>query len=145
LSLSDINLKNKNTIENDDLNFELEIDGDIKNTNENICGNNNLNNELNFDLVIDLVETRRTLSLPNQPSESKTFGQQRYQNPGKNSVSSIIGSYKSAVTKHANRLGLAFGWQTRFHDHIIKNDAEFIRIANYIENNIANWNSDKFC
>jgi len=34
-------------------------------------------------------------------------GQNWFQNIGKNTVSSIIGSYKSAVTKHANRLGLA--------------------------------------
>lgn len=63
-------------------------------------------------------------------------------NIGKNSVSSIIGSYKSAVTKHANRLGLKNGWQTRFHDHIIRDDGEYQRINDYIENNIANWKED---
>lgn len=52
-------------------------------------------------------------------------------------VSSIIGSYKSAVTKHANRLKLPFGWQTRFHDHVIRNDEEYQRIENYIANNPA--------
>lgn len=62
----------------------------------------------------------------------------------KNTVSSIIGSYKSAVTKHANRLGFEFGWQTRFHDHIIRNDAEYQRINDYIESNIQNWKTDMF-
>jgi REP element-mobilizing transposase RayT len=82
----------------------------------------------------------------NRPTvnENATIGQQRFQNQGKNSVSSLIGSYKAAVTKHANRLGLEFGWQTRFHDHIIRNDTELERIANYIENNVMNWNDDKF-
>jgi REP element-mobilizing transposase RayT len=74
----------------------------------------------------------------------KTIGQNRYQNIGKNTVSSIIGSYKSAVTKHANRLGLKNGWQTRFHDHIIRNDAEYQRISNYIVNNPNRWIEDKF-
>lgn len=83
-------------------------------------------------------QTRRALSL------QVTYSKQRFQNQGKNSVSSIIGSYKSAVTKHANRLGLEFGWQTRFHDHIIRNDDEFVRISNYIENNVQNWKDDKF-
>ena len=106
--------------------------------------NNNSNFESNLDFDFDLDKTRHALSLREKTTESKTFGQQRFQNPGKNSVSSIIGSYKSAVTKHANRLGLQFGWQTRFHDNIIKNDNEFNRIANYIENNISNWNDDKF-
>lgn len=75
---------------------------------------------------------------------SLQFAEQRFQNPGKNTVSSIIGGYKSAVTKHANRLGLPNGWQTRFHDHIIRNDDEYQRITYYIENNPANWKEDKF-
>lgn len=47
-------------------------------------------------------------------SEFKTIGQQRFQNQGKNTVSSIIGGYKSAVTKHARRMGFEFAWQSRF-------------------------------
>lgn len=49
-----------------------------------------------------------------------------------------------AVTKHAHRLGYKFEWQTRFYDHIIRNNAEFERISNYIINNPTNWNEDKF-
>lgn len=74
----------------------------------------------------------------------ETIGEQRFRNQGENSVSSIIGSYKAAVTKNANRLKLEFGWQTRFHDHIIRNDGDFHRIANYINNNVAYWQEDKF-
>jgi len=78
------------------------------------------------------------------PSEQKSIGQNRYQNIGKNTISSIIGSYNYAVTKHANRLGLEHAWQSRFHDYIIRNDAEFQRIADYIVDNQENWNMDKF-
>ncbi|WP_204336953.1 transposase, partial [Cryomorpha ignava] len=49
----------------------------------------------------------------------KTIGHNRFQNQGKNTISSIVGSYKSAVTKHCNRLGLEFSWQPSFYDHII--------------------------
>ena len=87
------------------------------------------------------VETRHALSLPAKPP--LTPGKKRFQNQGKNSLSSIIGSYKSAVTKHANRLGIEFGWQPRFHDHIIRTLADFYRIANYIENNPRKWSEDK--
>lgn len=105
-------------------------------------------NHIHGILIIDstenedniVAERRHALSLQNE----LTIGQQRFQNQGNNSVSSLIGSYKSAVTKHANRLNLENGWQTRFHDHIIRNDAEFNRISNYIECNIANWKVDKF-
>ena len=71
-------------------------------------------------------------------------GQQRFQNQGKNTVSSIIGSYKSAVTKHCNRLGFDFGWQTRFYDHIVRDERSFQNILNYIINNPMNWEKDKF-
>ena len=64
--------------------------------------------------------------------------------PKSNSISTIIRSYKSAVTKHANRLELAFGWQTRFHDHIIRDEQSFNTITQYIRNNPANWEKDKF-
>jgi putative transposase len=119
---------------------------------------------LNHDGNMDLgnadadadVETRHALSLPPPPPTDPTDPNHpdppkssipvhpRFQNPGKNTISSIIGSYKSAVTKHAGRLGFDFGWQTRFHDHIIRDDAEYQRINDYIESNPANWGKDKF-
>ncbi len=71
-------------------------------------------------------------------------GQKRFRNPGKNTVSSIIGSYKSAVSRHAHRLGYDFEWQSRFWDVIIRSDEQFYRVRNYIKNNVKNWNEDKF-
>ncbi|MDY0140794.1 MAG: hypothetical protein RBR97_02745 [Bacteroidales bacterium] len=71
-------------------------------------------------------------------------GKKRFQNQGKNSLSSIVGSYKSAITKHCNRLEFEFDWQYRFHDHIIRNTQSFQKIQNYIANNPKNWKNDKF-
>ena len=68
----------------------------------------------------------------------------RYQNPGKNTISSIIGSYKSAVSKHSHLLGYPFEWQSRFHDHIIRNDDEYQRISAYIRNNPRKWPHDRY-
>jgi len=86
-----------------------------------------------------------TMTIPLQSSQQKqNIGQKRFQNQGKNSVSSIIGSYKSAVTKHANRLGFDFKWQSGFYDHIIRNDKSYKKISNYIINNQKNWKDDKF-
>jgi REP element-mobilizing transposase RayT len=82
-----------------------------------------------------IVETRHALSLP---------AQQRFQNQGKNTISSIVGGYKAAVTKHANRLKFDFAWQPRFHDHIIRDEQSFQTISNYIINNAQNWSEDKF-
>ncbi len=74
----------------------------------------------------------------------KSIGQKRFQNQGKNTVSSIIGGYKSAVTKHARRLGFEFGWQPRFWDHVIRDENSHHRIAQYIINNPQKWEMDKF-
>jgi len=63
--------------------------------------------------------------------------------PKSNSISTIIRSYKSAVTKHCHRLGFEFGWQTRFWEHIIRNNDEFYRISQYIIDNPLKWENDK--
>lgn len=96
---------------------------------------------------IGIIETRHALSLPTPTPPTPpppTIGQKRFQNQGINTISSIVGGYKSSVTKYAHRLGYAFGWQARFHDHIIRNDGEYQRISNYIINNPSNWAADKF-
>jgi putative transposase len=59
-------------------------------------------------------------------------------------LSIAMGGMKSALTKYANTNKIEFGWQTRFHDHIIRDREEWERIANYIENNPATWENDKF-
>lgn len=64
--------------------------------------------------------------------------------PKSGSVSRVIGSYKSAVSKNAHELGFKFEWQSRFHDHIIRNKNEYDRISNYIKNNPKKWIDDKF-
>ncbi len=86
--------------------------------------------------------TVTNLQTPKNKKNDKTIGQKRFQNQGKNTISSIIGGYKSAVSKHAHRLGFEFNWQSRFYDVIIKNDTDYERIKNYIINNPQNWNND---
>jgi len=63
------------------------------------------------------------------------------------SISSFMAGFKSAATKRINEYRNSPKmpvWQKRFHDHIIRNDAEYQRIYNYIETNIENWEKDKF-
>ena len=64
--------------------------------------------------------------------------------PEAGSISTIVRSYKSVVTKHAHEINPDFDWQSRFHDHIIRDSEEFERIQYYIENNVLNWKEDKF-
>ncbi len=63
--------------------------------------------------------------------------------PKSGSVGRIIGSYKSAVTKYAHKLGFDFAWQSRFYEHIIRNEKSLQKIQDYIINNPKNWENDK--
>ncbi|HEX3046288.1 MAG TPA: transposase [Bacillota bacterium] len=59
--------------------------------------------------------------------------------PKSGSISTIVRSFKSAVTRQAREIDGKFVWQERFHDHIIRDHEEFLRIQRYIINNPASW------
>ena len=64
--------------------------------------------------------------------------------PKSGELGTIIRSYKSAVTKHAHRLGFNFSWQRNYYEHIIRNDNSYRRISNYIHENPIKWGDDRF-
>ncbi|MEA1786425.1 transposase [Arenibacter sp. GZD96] len=88
------------------------------------------------------VETQNSASLPTPPTEldkpRNQFG------PQSKNLASIIRGFKIGVTKNARLIHPDFQWQSRFHDHIIRDDKSFQNISNYIINNPANWKGDKF-
>ncbi|WP_299289693.1 transposase [uncultured Mucilaginibacter sp.] len=88
---------------------------------------------------VGFVETLHATSLPKNADR-----QMSHISPKSGSISTIIRSYKSVVSKHARAIHPNFEWQTRFHDHIIRNADSFETIQNYIFNNPANWSNDKF-
>lgn len=49
-----------------------------------------------------------------------------------------MGPYKSAVTKHTRRMEFNFAWQSRFYEHIIRNEQDYKRIQDYIVDNPEN-------
>jgi REP element-mobilizing transposase RayT len=64
--------------------------------------------------------------------------------PRKQSLSVIIRTFKAAVTTWARRNGFQdFAWQSRFYDHIIRNEADLDRIRTYIANNPLQWAIDE--
>ncbi|MGB9882897.1 MAG: transposase [Microgenomates group bacterium] len=61
-----------------------------------------------------------------------------------NSLGSIIGQFKSKTTKKIHNLGyLNFHWQSRFWDHIIRNEKSLNEIRQYIKNNPLKWAEDE--
>ena len=60
------------------------------------------------------------------------------------SLSELIGAYKTTVSKQIHLAGKErFNWQNSFHDRIIRNEIEFGRIINYIDENPSNWKKEK--
>ena len=62
----------------------------------------------------------------------------------KNCLGAVVRGLKARVTKFAKDNNIPFAWQTRFYDRIVRNQTEMNYIAEYIENNVAKWNLDKF-
>ncbi|MCR4794744.1 MULTISPECIES: transposase [Ruminococcus] len=65
-------------------------------------------------------------------------GTSRTPSPTNAVIPSIISTLKRFVNK---KIGLNI-WQRSFHDHIIRNEKEFLEICDYIDNNPINWVND---
>lgn len=62
-------------------------------------------------------------------------------------IGDVICAIKSISTRNANRKENKIGrkiWQFRFHDHIIRNEQEYQKIWQYIDENPLKWNEDCF-
>lgn len=60
------------------------------------------------------------------------------------SLGTIIRGLKARVSRYASLHNIKFRWQSRYHDHIIRNQQEMNKIAEYIENNPLRWELDCF-
>ncbi len=103
--------------------------------------------ELNEKTDETFVGTRRAVSVSRRNEFSR---------PIRQSISTIIGAYKSAVARRITVLGgpgtpcpyekvdKKTVWQSRFHDHIIRNQKDYDRIWEYIDTNPIKWEMDKY-
>ncbi|MBQ2446652.1 MAG: transposase [Oscillospiraceae bacterium] len=60
------------------------------------------------------------------------------------SLQKIMQGIKSITTRYAWSYGLKDLWQRSYHDHIIRNEADYRRIWNYIETNPLRWTDDMY-
>ena len=90
----------------------------------------------------DYVETQNLASLLH-PSPELTMSHNEF-GPQSRNLPSIIRGYKIGVTKNAKKINPDWGWQSRYHDHIIRNDKSYQKITKYIHNNPFKWNNDKY-
>lgn len=90
----------------------------------------------------DLVETPNLGVSTKSTTTTTTNAASKKWKPGTLGV--IINQYKRIVCINARKIHADFGWQSRYHDHIIRNDDSFQRIRNYICKNPKKWADDKF-
>ena len=56
------------------------------------------------------------------------------------SLSCIINHFKGAVTRNIHKnYDPHFSWQSRYYDHVVRNEHSLNRIRSYIQNNPMNW------
>ncbi len=70
------------------------------------------------------------------PQKSNQFGSQ-----SKN-LSAIVRGFKAGVTKQAREIHADFAWQSRYYEHIIRNQKYYDEITEYIKNNPLTWKKD---
>lgn len=84
-----------------------------------------------------------------KPDNFKVYQKEQFSKPTSESISSVVRSYKSAVSKRIHELPENFNvpykiWQPRFYDNIIRNEEAFQKIWDYIDTNPLRWDKDKF-
>ncbi len=91
-------------------------------------------NEKNNNQTDDWSPTVNFFQLSNQSKKRKNkFG------PQSKNLGSIMRGFKSSVTTYARINKINFQWQELYHDHVIRNFGEYLRISKYIFNNPGNW------
>ena len=92
-------------------------------------------------IAISFVETRHAVSLRNNP-QTERFG-----HPTRQSIPTIIRSFKAAVTKSINESRNNAGksvWQRGYYEHVVRTENELNRIREYILTNPQNWLRDAY-
>lgn len=94
--------------------------------------------------IIELVGPRHGVA-PQPAPQSTMENINQFGKPIPGSISVIVNQYKSSVRRWCNQNEFVFfKWQSKFHDHIIRNEQAFQNISRYILNNPLNWKDDKF-
>ena len=89
-------------------------------------------------LVIHDLGSRGTIYRAPTPT-TEQFGK-----PTAGSLPTIIRTFKSAITRRAGReLNLGNIWQRNYYEHILRDQADYERIAGYILDNPVNWDKDE--
>ena len=105
-------------------------------------------NHVHGIIIIDKMDDEQMVETQNlafllQASSSTNTPKNKF-GPQSQNLASIVRGFKIGVTKSARRVQPDFTWQSRYHDHIIRNKKSFRNISTYIANNPRKWQEDRF-
>ncbi|WKN41101.1 transposase [Tunicatimonas pelagia] len=103
-------------------------------------------NHVHGIIIIDKMDDERMVETQNLAflRASSTNTPKNKFGPQSQNLASIIRGFKIGVTKSARRVQPNFTWQSRYHDHVIRNEKSFRNISRYITNNPRKWSEDRF-
>ena len=90
------------------------------------------------------------ITSPDKSTSATPFEQPTFGKPQSKSLATIVGGFKSAVTRAINaeratrNQSSVVVWQKRFHDRIIRNEKELLDTRRYIIQNPMNWRKDEY-
>ena len=105
-------------------------------------------------LLRESVELDEYVVMPNhlhgiiilkQVVETPRWGVLKWGNSKSDTLGTIIGQFKSACTRRIRaNYDMDFAWQSRFYDHVIRDEIDLQRIRKYIHDNPVKWEMDKY-
>jgi putative transposase len=104
---------------------------------------NNRRDEATPRLYHDIHRTHHNDNVDNRKKYNGPHPQMSKISPKPKSLSSTIGSFKSICTKRIHKIRLDFAWQSRFYDHIVRDDSALNEIRKYIRANPIKWWQDR--
>lgn len=102
-----------------------------------------------FHAIVEITHRRGELHSPNDnlsPNDKNNLNDMQkgvFNTPLRSpsqTLGAIVRGFKSVVSKNA---GFSV-WQRNYHEHIIRNEQSYFKIAEYIENNPLKWEEDCF-
>jgi putative transposase len=75
----------------------------------------------------------------NKPDHRYRIQQPNQFGPQSQNLASVIRGFKAAVKKYATINNIPFQWQSRYHEHVVRNQVSLHRIRKYIQNNTDKW------
>ena len=88
--------------------------------------------------------------IPERRATARVAPTQTQDNNSSYSLGEIIGGYKSKVShdylQFCKKRGTLMGelWQRGYYDHVIRNEADYLRIWQYMDENPVRWTEDEY-